>query len=115
MLSCTLGDKTYTVDYVRAIALREIEKPLQIIARAQTPEQGDPGDLAKDLDCLVNWFCLVFGGQFKASDVYELYPADRLTHDMILAVLAVQQHMTQALSAFPTRAAGAEKDGTENG
>ena len=104
MLTCTLGEKVYTIPYVRAQALREIARPMEIIRRAE--DASDPAAFGRDLDVLVNWFCVLFGGQFTASDVYELYPADRLTHDITLAVLAVSQRISEALTAFPTTAAG---------
>lgn len=116
MLTCTLGEKVYTIPYVRAQALREIARPMEIIRRAEeplpSPDRGrtdDPAAFGRDLDVLVNWFCVLFGGQFTASEVYELYPADRLTHDITLAVLAVSQRISEALTAFPTTAAGRGK------
>ena len=122
MLTCTLGEKVYTIPYVRAQALREIARPLEIIRRAEeplpspsgtpSPDRGRTDDLAafgRDLDVLVNWFCLMFGNQFTAADVYEFYRADRLTHDLTLAVLAVSQRISEALTAFPTKAAGGGK------
>ena len=105
MLQVTLGEKTYTVEYVSALALREIGRPMEIIRRRDGEEQ--PGDFGKDLDTLVNWFCVLFGRQFQPSEVYETYPADRLIPDITLAVLAVSNRVTAVLSTFPTKAAAA--------
>ena len=122
MLQVTLGEKTYTVEYVSALALREIEKPMKILGAADKPrpvtssvsasadtfpsrgrQDGEsPGLIGADLDALVNWFCLMFGRQFTAEEVYEYYPADRLITDIALCVLAVQQRVSGALKAFPT-------------
>lgn len=107
MLSVTLGEKIYTVDYVTALALREIGRPMEIIKRA---ENGDaPSDFERDLDTLVSWFCVLFQNQFKPSEVYEKYPADRLITDITLAALAVNNRVSSVLSAFPTTAAAARK------
>ncbi|MGJ4850632.1 hypothetical protein ACH6CV_10310 [Bacillota bacterium Meth-B3] len=56
----------------------------------------------------MKWFCLVFGNQFSPDDVYDHYPVDRLTHDVVLALLAVQTQTTEVLSEFPTLAAQEE-------
>ena len=65
-------------------------------------DDESPGLIGADLDALVNWFCLMFGRQFTAEEVYEYYPADRLITDIALCVLAVQQRVSGALKAFPT-------------
>ena len=120
MLQVTLGEKTYTVPYVSAIALREIARPMAILNREETPHpspsatpspQGEgrtAADAGADLDVLVNWFCLMFGDQFTPDDVYRHYPADRLITDIALSVLAVQQRVSGALTAFPTTPAAEE-------
>ena len=101
MLEITLGEKKYQTDYAKAIVLREISAPLKIL------EQSEFGGLddtcARDWDVLVNWFCLLFGNQFTADDVFALYPTDRLLHDIALAVYAVKAHMSYAIPSFPTR------------
>lgn len=108
MLQVTLGEKTYTIPFVPALALREIDRPLAILRRK--PEDASEGAYRQDLDALVNWFCLLFGNQFTVDDVYALYPADRLLHDITLAMLAVQQNVSQALRAFPTKAAAEDEN-----
>ncbi|MBO4794288.1 MAG: hypothetical protein J5556_06975 [Deltaproteobacteria bacterium] len=107
MLKVTLGERDYTVDYVRAIALREIGQPLAILKRLDGQEA--PPDFGKDLDALVKWFCLVFGNQFTVEDVYNNYPADRLLTDLFFAVTVVRERVTAAVIAFPTTAGGTTK------
>ena len=55
------------------------------------------------LDTMVKWFCILFGGQFSPDDVYDHYPADRLMHDIALAIMAVQTQTTEVLDSFPTK------------
>ncbi len=105
MLQVTLGEKTYTAEYVSALALREIGRPMEIIRKRE--KEDKPGDFARDLDVLVSWFCVMFGNQFKPEEVYEKYPADRLIPDITLALLAVNNRVSAVLSAFPTTAAAA--------
>ena len=106
MLQVTIGEKTYTVPYVSAIALREIARPMAILNREE--KEKSAADAGADLDVLVNWFCLMFGDQFTPEDVYRHYPADRLITDIALSVLAVQQRVSGALTAFPTKPAAEE-------
>ena len=103
MLNIVLGEKTYTVPYVSALALREIRKPILVLDAATKAEHPDTYE--KDLDTLVDWFCLLFGRQFTREEIYASYPADRLMHDIILAVQAVQRGISEALRDFPTKAA----------
>ena len=111
MLTITLGEKTYTAPYVTALALREIDGPLAIINR--DPKAANQAQYRQDLDTLVGWFCLCFGDQFTADEVYRLYPADRLLYDITLCVLAVQQNVSAALGAFPTAPAAGRKEAGE--
>ena len=113
MLQVTLGEKTYTAEYVSALALREIGKPLEIIRRRE--DEAQPGSFEKDLDILVSWFCVLFGNQFKPGEVYEKYPADRLIPDVALAVMAVSNRVSNILSTFPTTAAAARTADQANG
>ena len=118
MITCTLGDKSYTVDYITGRALREIEpaikmytKIVNVSSAAMNDEKIDDAervDLKDALDVLVRWFCILFGGQFTADDIYDKYPADRLVHDIALALMAVQTSATSVLSEFPTKAAQTE-------
>lgn len=110
MLKVTLGDNTFSVDYVSALALREIGQPMAILKKLDGKEA--PEDFGKDLDVLVRWFCVLFRSQFTPDAVYENYPADRLLPDLALAVMAVQQQISSALSAFPTKADGTKATGS---
>ena len=108
MITCKLGDKTYTVDFIAGRALREMGPALKVysqIAKALAGEEEaaeKPIELADGLDVLVKWFCLIFGNQFTPEDVYDGYPADRLVEDIVLAMLAVQSQTTEVLKSFPT-------------
>ena len=70
MITCELGDKTYTVDFIAGRALREMGPALKVysqIAKALAGEEEaaeKPIELADGLDVLVKWFCLIFGNQF---------------------------------------------------
>lgn len=118
MITCTLGEKTYTVDYITGRALREIEPAIKMYTRivsvssAAMNDEAIPDDskveLKDALDVLVRWFCILFGGQFTADDIYDKYPADRLVHDIALALMAVQTSATNVLTEFPTKAAQTE-------
>jgi len=120
MITCKLGDKRYSVEFVSGRALREIDPAAKMYARlvrvAQQAELGeDPGPDAaltvKDsLDVMVQWFCLLFRNQFTPDDVYDYYPADRLSHDIALALMAVQTQTTAALDEFPTIPVAEEAD-----
>jgi hypothetical protein len=122
MITCTLGEKRYSVDFVSGRALREMGPAWDMYARlsevAADAVAGKPARAAKDssdapsvtaaLDVLVKWFCLLFGNQFSPDDVYDHYPVDRLTHDIVLTLLAVQTQTTDVLNEFPTPAAQGE-------
>ena len=122
MITCTLGEKRYSVDFISGRALREMgpawDMYAQLSAVAADAVAGKASKQAKDcgnqpsvtaaLDVLVKWFCLVFGNQFSPDDVYDHYPVDRLTHDVVLALLAVQTQTTEVMSEFPTPAAQEE-------
>ena len=118
MIACTLGEKRYSVDFISGRALREMDPAWDMYARlsavaadavagknAKAKESGDAPSVTVALDVLVKWFCLVFGNQFSPDDVYDHYPVDRLTHDIVLALLAVQTQTTDVLNEFPTPAA----------
>lgn len=113
MIRCTLGEKTYSVDFVSGRVLREIEPALKMYAAIAKATSGalkgeatqDDTPIADALDILAKWFCLLFGNQFTPDELYDGYPSDRLMHDMTLALLAVQTQTTEALADFPTMAA----------
>jgi hypothetical protein len=115
MISCTLGDKKYTIDFVSGRALRELEPAAKMyakvvhIANLAAKGQEIPEDakftIADAMDTMIRWFCLLFRNQFTPDDVLDGYPVDRLMHDIALALMAVQTQTTDVLSDFPTKAA----------
>ena len=118
MITCKLGDKTYTVDYITGRALREIEPAAKMYTRISAMSEAAVKGEALDnpdgltipdaMDVLIRWFCLLFNNQFSPDDMYDYYPADRIMHDISTAILAVQTQATDVLSEFPTNPA-AEK------
>ena len=78
MITCTLGEKKYTVDFVSQLTVTDA------------------------LDTMVKWFCVLFNNQFTPDEMYDNYPADRLMHDIALALMAVQTQTTEVLDSFPT-------------
>ena len=64
------------------------------------------------LDVMVKWFCIVFGNQFTPDEMYDNYPADRLMHDIALALMAVQTQTTEVLDGFPTKPVTREAEET---
>ena len=111
MITCTLGEKKYTVDFVSGRALREMEPASKMYGRlvrlSQDATEGK--DVSQEqltvtdaLDTMVKWFCILFNNQFTPDEVYDNYPADRLMHDIALALMAVQTQTTEVLDTFPT-------------
>ena len=115
MITCTLGDKKYTVDFVSGRALREIEPAMKMYTRisaiseaavkGEEIENPDNLTIPDALDVMIRWFCLLFNNQFTPDDVLDNYPVDRLMHDIVIALFAVQAQTTDVLSSFPTTAA----------
>ena len=115
MITCTLGDKKYSVDYIRGRALREIEPAAKMYSRVVAiANAAAKGEIAPDaneisiseaMDELIRWFCILFNNQFTPDEVLEGYPVDRLMHDIALALMAVQTQTTAVLDEFPTKAA----------
>ena len=112
MVTCTLGDKKYSVDFISGRALREMEPASKmygkLVALSKAAVEGqDVSDekltIPEALDTMVKWFCILFGNQFSVDDVYDHYPADRLMHDIALAIMAVQTQTTEVLDSFPTK------------
>lgn len=117
MITCSLGDKKYSVDFISGRALREMEPAAKMYGRivsisnaALKGEKVDTGDLTigEAMDEMIKWFCLLFGNQFTPDDVLDHYPVDRLMHDIALALMAVQTQTTNILGDFPTKAAETE-------
>ena len=119
MITCTLGDKKYTVDFISGRALREMEPAAKmysrIVAISNAALKGEPpadaGELSipEAMDVMIQWFCILFGNQFTPDDVLDHYPVDRLMHDIALALMAVQTQTTAILDEFPTKAAETEQ------
>ena len=115
MITCTLKDKKYAVDFISGRALREMEPAAKmyakIVALSNAAVKG--GEIPQDqqisvtdaMDVMICWFCLLFGKQFSPDDVLDGYPVDRLMLDIALALMAVQTQTTEILSEFPTKAA----------
>ena len=116
MITCKLCEKTYHVDFITGRALREIGPALEMYAKINRvtgaalkgEDVDDTTEISEALDVMVQWFCLLFKNQFTPEEVYDGYPVDRLMHDMVLALLAVQTQTTDVLNEFPTPAAQGE-------
>ena len=112
MITCKLGERQFTLDFVTGRTLREIDPALKMYARiakvSSAAADGVPVEdettIAEALDVMAKWFCLLFKNQFTVDELYDDYPADRLMHDIVLALLAVQAQTTEVLSEFPTTA-----------
>ena len=119
MISCTLNEKKYTVDFVSGRALREMEPAAQMYGRivaisnaalkGEVPEDAKNLSIGEALDVMIRWFCLLFGNQFTPDDVLDYYPVDRMMPDIALALMAVQTQTTEILDEFPTKAAKTEE------
>lgn len=115
MITCTLRDKKYSIDFVSGRALRELEPAAQMYGRVvrlselAAKGQAIPEDakftIADAMDTMIRWFCILFQNQFSPDDVLDNYPVDRLMHDIAMALMAVQAQTTDVLSEFPTMAA----------
>ena len=115
MITCTLGDKKYTVDFISGRALREIEPAMKMYAhisaiseaavKGNAIENPENITIPDAMDVMIRWFCLLFNNQFTPDDVLDHYPVDRLMHDIVIALIAVQAQTTDVLSSFPTTAA----------
>ena len=115
MITCTLQDKKYSIDFVSGRALRELEPAAQmyakvvrlseLAAKGEEIPQSEQVSIPNAMDVMIRWFCLLFGNQFSPDDVLDGYPVDRLMHDIALALMAVQAQTTDVLSDFPTTAA----------
>ena len=115
MITCTLGDKKYSVDFITGRALRELEPALSMyskivqVSAAAMKGEADPEaeslKISEAMDVMLRWFCILFQNQFTPDDVLDNYPVDRLMHDIVIALFAVQAQTTDMLSSFPTTAA----------
>ena len=115
MITCTLGERKYMVDFISGRALREMEPAAKmygkIVAISNAALKGETVPDTEQLtindamDVMIKWFCLLFQNQFTPDEVLDGYPVDRLMHDIALALMAVQSQTTEILSDFPTKAA----------
>ena len=115
MITCTLNDKKYTVDFITGRALREMEPAAKVYGKivalsqaalkGETIQTDDQISIPEAMDVMIRWFCILFGNQFTPDEVLDYYPVDRLMHDIALALMAVQTQTTGVLDEFPTRAA----------
>ena len=119
MVTCTLGERKYSVDFISGRALREMEPASKMYGRLVRLSKAavDGQDVSEEqltipeaLDTMVKWYCILFGNQFSPDDVYDHYPADRLMHDIALAIMAVQTQTTEVLDSFPTKPVTQEAD-----
>jgi len=119
MITCTLGDKTYMMDFITGRALREMESASKMYGKLVSLSKdavegkevsGEKLIIAGPLDTMVKWFCILFGGQFSVDDVYDHYPTDRLMHDIALTIMAVQTQTTEVLDSFPTKSVTEEAE-----
>jgi len=111
----------YSVDFISGRALREMEPASKMYAKmvklAKAAAEGEDvsGEqitVTEALDVMVKWFCILFGNQFTPDEMYDNYPADRLMHDIALALMAVQTQTTEVLDGFPTKLAAGLPPGT---
>jgi len=111
MITCALGEKKYSVDFISGRALREMEPASKMYGKLvrlsrDATEGKDVSDekttVPEALDVMVKWFCVLFNNQFTPDEMYDHYPADRLMHDIALALIAVQTQTTEVLESFPT-------------
>ena len=119
MITCTLRDKKYSIDFVSGRALRELEPAAQMYAKvvrlSELAAKGQPipddakFTISEAMDTMIRWFCILFQNQFTPDDVLDNYPVDRLMHDIALALMAVQTQTTAILDEFPTKAAETEQ------
>ena len=124
MITCTLNNKKYSVDFITGRALREMEPAAKvygkIVAISQAAMKGETIEVDEQLsipqamDVMIRWFCLLFGNQVTPDDVLDYYPVDRLMHDIALALMAVQSQTTSVLNEFPTKAAQTVTPETES-
>ena len=115
MITCTLGDKKYHVDFISGRALREMEPAAKMYGRivaisnaalkGETSEDASTLSIGEAMDEMIKWFCILFGNPFTPDEVLDHYPVDRLMHDIAFALMAVQTQTTHVLNEFPTKAA----------
>ena len=82
MITCKLGEKTYSVDFISGRALREMEPASKMygnLARISKDAaegkdvSGEKITVTGALDVMVKWFCLLFNHQFTPDEMYDHY------------------------------------------
>ena len=86
MITCTLNNKKYTVDFITGRALREMEPAAKvygkIVALSQAALKGeniqtdDQISIPEAMDVMIRWFCVLFGNQFTPDEVLPGRQAD---------------------------------------
>ena len=100
MFTVKLNDKVYRIEKVTARTLREVGSAQAVFKRwTESPETVD---MKKDMDSLVNWFCILCGNQFTSDELYDNYPGDKIITDIGLALAAVNAQATEVLKEFPS-------------
>ena len=79
MITCTLGEKKYAVDFISGRALREMEPAAKMYgrvvsianaaARGETLPEAENLSVPEALDVMIRWFCILFNNQFTPDDV----------------------------------------------
>ena len=69
---------------------------------SQDATEGKAADRNRCPGHMVKRFCILFNNQFTPDEVYDNDPADRLMHDIALALMATQTQTTEVLDTFPT-------------
>ena len=82
MITCTLGERKYTVDFISGRALREMEPAAKmygkIVAISNAALKGETVPDTEQLtindamDVMIKWFCLLFQNQFTPDEVLEI-------------------------------------------
>ena len=121
MITCKLGEKTYTIDFVSGRAMREMEEAWDMYTKfVEDDKKIKAGEAVENkttmsemLDTLAHWFCILFRNQFNEEDLFDNYPNDRLVPDIFFAMTAVQRLATDVLKEFPTSPAMTETKTTK--
>ena len=81
MITCTLKDKKYAVDFISGRALREMEPAAkmyaQIVALSNAAVKGEeiPQEeqisVTDAMDVMIRWFCLLFGKEYGLIQLIE--------------------------------------------
>ncbi len=113
-MTIELGKKKYTVEGVPIRALAEMDEAWDVyrklVKAASGQDAGDSG-FHQIVTPLAKWLVVLFKDQFTVDEVMDNYPADRFIADVGLMLQAVAGRVTDALTAFPTKARPVQKKG----